>query len=352
VNPAARSSILLGLCFLLQAAPPGVEIQRLFGPETPTGRYKHPASLTELSNGDLYLAWYGGDGEYAPGTAVYGARFSSGKWSAPQTLALDPFYSVGNPVVWQAPDGMLWLWYVVRPGSTWSTSRIAMKVSKDAARTWSDASILTFEEGTMVRGKPIVLRSGEYLLPVWKETGFDPEVVGADTVSFFMRYDPRAKKWIESNRIHSRLGALQPAVAQIDESYLIAYCRRGGGYGPRTDGYMIRSESHDGGKTWTDGVETRLPNPNAAVDLLKLQNGHLLLVYNDSMHQRTPLAVAISTDNDKTYPRRRNIAEGKNSFAYPYAIQTRDGKIHIVFTSEGRTVINHAIFDESAITAP
>jgi len=111
----------------------------------------------------------------------------------------------------------------------------------------------------------------------------------------------------------------------------------------------VRSESHDGGKTWSEGVETKLPNPNAAVDFLKLRNGHLLLVYNDSMSDRSPLTVAISDDRDKSYPRRRNIAEGPNSFAYPYAIQTRDGKIHIVFTSDKRSVINHAVFDESAI---
>ncbi|MEO7146049.1 MAG: hypothetical protein ABI165_21350, partial [Bryobacteraceae bacterium] len=76
---------LLMLCPLISAAPPGIRIDRLFGPETPTGHYKHPASLTELANGDLYLAWYGGDGEYAPGTAVYGSRCdkSTGKWSAP-----------------------------------------------------------------------------------------------------------------------------------------------------------------------------------------------------------------------------------------------------------------------------
>ena len=89
----------------LALAAPGVHIDRLFGPETNTGRYKHPASLTELANGDLYLAWYGGDGEYAPGTAVWGSRFTGGKWSAPVKLAQDPFYSTGNPVVWQAPDG-------------------------------------------------------------------------------------------------------------------------------------------------------------------------------------------------------------------------------------------------------
>ncbi|MEO7141975.1 MAG: exo-alpha-sialidase, partial [Bryobacteraceae bacterium] len=247
-------------------------------------------------------------------------------------------------------DGLVWLWYVVRPGRTWSSSRIAMKISRDGAATWSDTTMLTFEEGTMVRGKPIVLLDGGYLLPVWKETGFDPEVVGNDTVSFFMRYDPPAQKWSESTRIHARLGALQPAVVQMDGKYLIAYCRHGGGYGRGIDGHVVRAESHDGGRTWTEGVETELPNPNAAVDFLKLRDGHLLLVYNDSMSERTPLTVAISMDGDKTYPYRKNIAEGKNEFAYPYAIQTRDGKIHIVFTSEKRTVINHAIFDETAIT--
>jgi predicted neuraminidase len=326
-----------------------VKIDRLFGPETPTGRYKHPASITELANGDLYLAWYGGDGEYKPGTAVWGTRMSGGKWSAPVKLAQDPFYSVGNPVVWQAPDGVVWLWYVIRPGATWSTSRIAMKVSTDGARTWSDSSVLSFEEGTMVRGKPIVLANGDYFLPVWKETGFDEEVVGADTASFFMRYDPRAKKWSESTRIHARLGALQPAVAQIDAKNLIAYCRRGGGYGPKTEGYIVRSDSHDGGATWSAGVETKFPNPNAAVDLLRLKNGHLLLVYNDSKHDRTPLTVAISTDNGASYAKPVNIAVGPHDYAYPYIIQTRDGKIHLIFTSDGRTIVNQAVFDESEI---
>lgn len=347
-----RFAMLAALASLaVSAAPPGVEIQRLFGPETPTGRYKHPASITELANGDLFIAWYGGDGEYKPGTAVYGSRRGSAdsKWSTPVVLARDPFYSVGNPVVWQAPDEMVWLWYVIRPGATWSTSRIAVKVSSDDARTWSDSSVASFEEGAMVRGKPIVLHDGDYLLPVWKEAGFDPEVVGADTVSYFLRYHPATKKWSESTRFGARQGALQPAVAQLDDTHLIAYARRGGGYGPKTSGYIVRSESTDGGNKWAPGIDTDMPNPNAAIDLLRLQNGHLLLVYNNSPYKRDPLTVAVSTDNGKTYAFRKNIAEGPHDFAYPFAIQTRDGKIHIVFTSEGRTVINHAVFDEGAI---
>lgn len=40
---------------------------------------------------------------------------------------------------------------------------------------------------------------------------------------------------------------------------------------------------------------------------------------------------------------------GDHDYGYPYAIQTRDGKIHIVYTSDKRSTINHAVFDESAI---
>jgi predicted neuraminidase len=345
-----RLSAILFSVALLYAAE-SVDTERVFGPETPTGKYKHPAAITELANGDLFLAWYGGDGEYKPGTAVYGSRRAKAgsTWSTPVVLARDPFYSVGNPVIWQAPDGIVWLWYVIRPGATWSTSRIAVKISTDGAKTWSDSSVADFEEGTMVRGKPVVLADGDYLLPVWKETGNDTEVVGSDTASFFLRYNPRSKTWTESTRIHGPVGALQPAVAALSASDLVAFCRRGGGYGTGSKGFVVRSESHDGGRTWTPGKETSIPNPNAAIDLLRLQNGHLMLIYNDSMTNRTPLTVALSTDGDKTWPYKRNIAEGRNDFAYPFAIQTRDGKIHVVFTSNGRTLINHAVFEESAI---
>ncbi|MCC6368399.1 MAG: exo-alpha-sialidase [Bryobacterales bacterium] len=342
---------LLASCVLLTLAAGAAQIhtERIFGPETPTGPYKHPACMTELQNGDLYLVYYGGKGEYATDTAVFGARMREGEWSEPKVIAQDPFRSVGNGVIWQAPDGVLWLFYVVRFGETWSQSRIALKVSQDLGDTWSDSSLLAMREGMMVRGRPIVLSTGEYLLPVYHETGGDREMVGADSTSLFLRYDPKTRQWSESEPIRSRIGNIQPAPVEVSPGHLIAYCRRGGGYGPTTDGWLVRAESFDGGKTWTEGKDSKFPNPNAAADFLKLRNGHLLLVFNDSMTQRTPLAVAISTDQDKTYPYRRNIAEGANDFAYPIALQTSDGRIHIVYTSDRRGVIRHAVFDEEAI---
>lgn len=349
--PLRFATLLLLLVTAAAAQPPGVEIEKVVGPETPTGRYKHPAAITQLADGTLFLAYYGGDGEYAPGTAVYGMRRSSegGPWSAPAVLATDPFYSVGNPVVWQAPDGVVWLWYVIRPGQTWSTSRIAAKVSRDGARTWSDSTVVTFDEGMMVRSKPLALPNGGVLLPVYHETGHDTEKVGADTTSLFLRFDPAKKIWAQSNRVTSRLGNLQPALARINETHLVAFCRRGGDYEPGDDGYVVRTESRDGGQTWSPGEETEFPNPNAAVELLGLASGSLLLVYNDSMTDRTPLAAALSTDGGETFPRRVTIAEGKNSYAYPYAIQTQDGLVRLLFTSDGRTTVNMATFAEETI---
>ena len=167
----------------------------MFGPEVKTGPYKHPACMTELDNGDLYLVYYGGAGEYATDTNVYGSRLKGGAtapgtsdpaWSAPTVIAHDPFRSVGNAVVWQAPDGLVWLFYVVRFGDVWSTSRIQAKVSKDRAETWSDAFPLVLDEGMMVRNLPIVLSNGNYLLPIYRETGQDTEQVGPDSTSLFL----------------------------------------------------------------------------------------------------------------------------------------------------------------------
>ncbi len=225
------------------------------------------------------------------------------------------------------------------------------KVSKDGARTWSDSDLLGFEAGTMARSRPILLNDGDYLLPLYHETGEDRERTEPDTCSYFLRYSPKEKTWTPTNRIFSKLGNLQASPVQIDDNYLVAYIRRGGGFGPMKDGVLYRSESRNGGRTWTAGKETEFRNPNSAADFIKLANGHLLLVFNDNNEgERRPLTVAISTDNDKSYPHRRNIVNvpGDES-GYPSAIQTQDGRIHVVYTSAERTVVNHVSFDESAI---
>lgn len=355
-----RFSVAIFVCLLpclaliqpSDASDGDITIERVIGPEFP-GPYKHPATIAELAGGDLYITYYSGAGEYEDDTAVYGMRLVKGEteWSKPEVIADTPGRTEGNAAVWQAPDGLVWLFYVTNYGPTWSSARVKYKISKDGGHTWSDSDILCWEEGSMARSRPILLNDGHYLLPIYHETGEDREMTASDTCSYFMRYDPKKKTWTETNRIYSELGNLQASPVQIDDDYLVAYIRRGGDFEPREDGCLYRSESRDGGRTWSRGERTEFPNPNSAADFIKLQNGHLLLVYNhNNQAKRMPLTVAISTDNDKTYRYRRDIVNKPgDTAAYPSAIQTRDGKIHVVYTSEHRTVINRAIFDEEAI---
>ena len=329
-------------------------IERVFGPEIKTGPYKHPACLTELANGDLYLVYYGGEGEYATDTAVYGSRKKKGEatWSAPAPIARDPIRSVGNGVIWQGPDGLVWLFYVVRDGETWSTSRVQFKVSRDGAKTWPDASVLSNVPGTMVRGLPIVLADGSYLLPAYRETGHDTESVGPDSASIFFRFDPKAKikSWAESGPIRSKKGNIQPAAVELEPGHLIAFCRRGGDYSPKTRGFIVRAESKDSGRTWSEGVDSAFPNPNAAVDLLRLKSGKILLVYNDCFVGRTPLTAALSGDLGKNFFNKRNLVDGPGDFGYPVIFQSKSGEIHLVYTSERRAVVNHTVFTEAWVT--
>lgn len=343
-----------GLLILLATAtlsPAEITIRKVFGPETDTGPYKHPSCVTQLANGDLYLAYYGGGGEYAQSTRVFGSRLAAGsqEWTEPQIIASNPFKSLGNPVVWQAPDGLVWLFYVTRFGETWSTSRIKGKISRDGAQTWSDSFLVHLKEGTMVRNQPIVLSDGDYLLPIYHETGHDTEQTGSDTTSRMLRHTPGETHWRETGIIRSPKGNLQAGVVEVSPGNLLAFCRRAGDYEPTDDGWTVTATSKDGGQTWTEGKDASFPNPNAAIDFKKLANGHLMLIYNDHMYERSPLTVAISTDGGKTFPHRRDIVDGKGSYSYPTAVQGKDGKIHLIYTSDGRTTIRHAIFEEEDI---
>lgn len=321
----------------------------VIGPEFP-GEYKHPASITELDNGDLYVAYYGGGGEYEDDSMVWGMRLPKGsdEWTTPEVIANTPFYSEGNPVVWQEPGGPVWLFYVQRYGDTWSDSRIKGKISNDHAETWSDNFVVSYELGTMVQGRPEPLPRGGFLLPVYHETGHDRDEVGSDTCSFFLRWNPEEKTFTETQRIYSRMGNLQILTGATRNGKMVAYARRGGGYDPIDDGWVVRSESLDG-HTWTSGQDSEFPNPNAAISFISLQSGNLLLIYNHSMSSRTPLVAALSEDDDKTYPHRRIVGAGDNTFAYPYIIQQKDGTIRLIYTTNHRTTIKMVTFTEDAI---
>jgi hypothetical protein len=63
-----------------------------------------------------------------------------------------------------------------------------------------------------------------------------------------------------------------------------------------------------------------------------------------------PLTMRVSSDNGKTWPHVRNIVNKPgDDAAYPYMIETADARIHGVYTSQERTIINHFVLEETDI---
>lgn len=71
----------------------------------------HAANLLPLPDGSLMCVWFGGTQEGIADISVWGSRLSAGsqQWSDAEKLSCDPTRSEQNPVLFLAPDNVLWL---------------------------------------------------------------------------------------------------------------------------------------------------------------------------------------------------------------------------------------------------
>jgi len=299
----------------------------------------HASTLVELPNGEILAAWFAGTEEGAPDTAEVGARLAPGAalWSTPAVLVDTPGKADGNSVLHLDRRGRVWIFYVTKERdapSSWAQCRVKCRISSDGGRTFGPERILREELGWMVRNKPIYLANGNLVLPLYDERNW--------TSLLDISPDDGAT-WSASASMAGQGGNIQPTIVQLSDGGMLALMRTGS---PRHR--LWESTSQNNGRTWTTPVETALPNPNSACDMVRLANGHLVLVFNDSTKDRTPLTVALSTDEGRTWPRKRNLETSAGEFSYPAVIQTRDGLIHVTYTYL-RKSIKHAAFNEAWI---
>ncbi|MFH1539653.1 MAG: sialidase family protein [bacterium] len=299
----------------------------------------HGSTLTEAPNGDIVAAWYAGAYEKAKDVAIFISRLPKGEkeWTKPEILNDAEGLSEGNPVLFTGPDGTMWFFYVVMYGDTWNDCKVHYRTSADGGKTWGGEETLIKKKGWMTRNHPLVLENGTFLLPIYNEMLYTP--------GFLLTRDD----WKNTKRTGTSLrapgGLIQPTVVQLSDGSLLTYFRSA----EQSDKKNIwMSTSQDGGLNWTDPARTSLPNPDAAVDLVKLQNGHLVLIYNHSSVSRLPLSAALSTDEGKTWSVRRDLEDEGGSYSYPSVIQASDGTIHVTYTYR-RLSIKHVAFSEEWI---
>lgn len=291
----------------------------------------HASTIVELPDGSLMVAWYAGSEEGADDVAVLMSRYDlgAGKWSEPVVLADTPGKPEGNPVLWVTPENQLRLYYMTMEGDSWETCQINAIHSDDAGKTWSKPISLESELGFMLRNKPLFLTNGDILLPIYDERKW---------ASLFWISSDKGQTWQKSEYLLSEPGNIQPTVIQRKDGSLFSLMRTG-----KQGGRLWCTYSSDNGRTWAEPVQSQLRNPNAACDMVKLHDGSVILVFNDTEHGRSNLNVAISMDEGKTWQANFFLEnEANKEFSYPAVIQTWDGKIHITYTYL-RTHIKHVV---------
>ncbi|MES2692580.1 MAG: sialidase family protein [Verrucomicrobiota bacterium] len=315
----------------------------------------HSSAICALPSGDLLTVWYGGTREGATDVALFTSRLGAGsaQWSTPvntvnRALAqveLDRIVKkVGNAVIFPDGAGSLWLVYVSVSLGGWSGSGLNVKTSRDEGRTWSESRRLTlnpfFNLSSLVRNKPIYASDGRIGLPVYHEMAMKfPQMLWLT---------PGIDGSVQDYRIRNlsaQTGLIQPTLVPLQGDRVLMLLRDHG-----VERSVHTAYSEDNGWTWSEAAPSTLPNPDAALDALRLRDGRILLVYNHAASGRDNLRLALSADDGRTWRAGATLENtAHKEFSYPNLAEDSRGRIHLTYTWQ-RERIKHVTFNLAWLT--
>jgi predicted neuraminidase len=328
------------------AATPSLR-EQFIDPKSPHPM-SHVASIGELPDGTLVATWYAGSREGAGDVAIYLSSRASGQdgWSPPRAIVTREsaarelnrhIRKVGNSLIFADSAGKLWLLYVTVSIGGWSGSSLNLTTSADRGVTWAPSQRLTlspfFNLAELVKNAPVALSGGGWAVQIYHELASTfPEVLWLDDAAGGIR--------ATKSRMSAGWFGYQPALTPIDHSRALALLRDDGSANAVT---VARTE--DAGETWSPPQPLNLPNPDAGLDAIRLQDGRLLLAFNDAVNSRENLRLAMSSDEGRTWRRVATLAEEPGAdFSYPFLMQTRSGDVQLVYTWK-RAAIRHVAFN-------
>ena len=304
----------------------------------------HASTIVETTSGTLLAAWFGGTSEGSDDVQIWLSRKMIGKgWTTPVPVTETPGMAAWNPVLFE--DGIkTWLFFKIGPSPReWVGG---YKTSDNDGATWSPVTYLPAGLLGPVRTKPIVLTDGTWLAGTSVEAGYRADTP-ADApyrswAAWVERSTDRGNTWTRYGPITvpgQPYGVIQPTLWQNAEGEVRMLLRS-----TERIGRIVTSTSQDGGRTWTPAQLTGLPNPNAGIDVVRLRDGRLVLVYNHLSEGRNAIHLAVSNDDGKTWSEPIKLEGDDGEFSYPAVIQTSDGLIHVTYTWK-RTRIRHLVID-------
>jgi len=326
-------------------------------PNTPPDN--HASTVVELKNGDVFAAWFGGTWEGSADVAIYGSTQHQGRWSKPIELVRVDSTACWNPVLFHTKDGLLWLYY--KQGSSPKTWIGLRKSSSDEGRTWSTPELLPQGILGPAKDKPLVLDNGTILSgssvedskwTVWIERSTDngkswtkagPYTVADDldtpnaaAIAAAAETQPQKIEGVVTTKLFlpakETIGIIQPTIISLGEHHLRYYARS-----HTRSARLVMADSTDDGKSWTKPHFIDIPNPNSGIDVVRVKDGRIILIFNNSYNRRTPLNLAVSEDGEH-FQIFKTLEDGPGQYSYPAIVQAANGDLLMTYSWRRQTI--------------
>lgn len=277
---------------------------------------------------------YSGDSSSDHAPACLASRYSDdgGKtWSTEDRMiaANEGGMNIMSVSLLRLQNGDIALFYL-RKNSTTDCIPM-MRVSRDEAESWSDATpCITGVEGYFVlnNDRVIQLKDGRLMMPVALHN--TPGGKWSSRGSLFCYYsDDHGKSWTPGNEVPNNSGIItqEPGLIEMNDGRVMMYIRAGGGF-------QQRSFSSDRGQTWSPVEVSNIPSPLSPATIEKIPGtGDWLLVWNNNdgsvpeiKDKRTPLTIAVSGDEGKSWKHVKNIRENPEGWYCYIAVHFPDNK--------------------------
>ncbi|MGH9664143.1 MAG: sialidase family protein [Bryobacteraceae bacterium] len=345
-----KSSLLFALASLSFTAgaqttnsvnPPflGATVLNLLPPHDGNPRNSE-GSFVALKDGRILFAYsrFTGGGDDNDSASIVGRYSSDGgrAWSTGDRpiVGNEGGMNVMSASLLRLADGRIALFYL-RKNST-DDCHPYLRYSTDEARTWSDPILCIRDRGYYVlnNDRVIQLHSGRLVLPVALHPARDGKLGSRGKAMVYLSGDAgrtwRRSKTVLECPVDDRAGFQEPGVVELKDHRLMMFTRT-------ALGSQYISYSSDSGETWSDAHPSAIRSPLAPASIKRIPStGDLLLVWNDtSARTRTPLTLAISTDDGKTWIHPRNLLASPAGWYCYTAIYFTRGRALLAFVAGG-----------------
>lgn len=334
--------------------------KEVFPIEAERKKMRHASSLLALPDGSIMGAYFAGTYEAEADTDIYVTiRSPEGQWSPPRKISTEENIAHWNPVLVLDSNRKISIFY--KAGFAISKWKTMVRRSSDYGLSWAPAQeLVPGDEGGRgpVRNKILITKKGIWIAgaSIEQETSW---------TAFADRSFDEGNTWIRSSTlaitgkiVHKDLhcsktssdgsrstiavtsqsfkgkGIIQPTLWE-DSRHNIHMLLRS------TEGVAYRSDSEDLGASWSPPYPTSIPNNNAALDIVSLDDGCLVLACNpvkENWGKRTPLILSISKDNGFTWKQALILEDGSGEYSYP-AIICAESTICVSYTKNRDEIV-------------